>query len=450
MEFKKATDVFISELILVTKSGETDLRKVYSELNIYDSIFKPGISGNIVIVDGLGLNQNLLLNGTELLLLTIGKTEDDILFKKSFRIYKESDRMMRNDNSETYILHFASEEIILSEQMGVNQFYRGTYSEIASSILIDYLEVPATRIVNNLENSKGLKDVFIPDLKPLEAVNWCAKRAINSELSPSFLFFENLKGYNFITLSNLLSRDPLYSVTFDHKDAVDDTGATLTGAESYKVNVQFNMLNSISNGVYAGRFTGFDFINRLIASKEFSYADHLDKGFMKGGSFSGNKNPNFAGIRNRNNKDSVEMTGARHVLSYMTPSYKHSEYILSHSPDMLNTAENTEDYIFQRNAIFNNLINQRMTLALPGNFDTCSGATLNINALKKGFKVEGEDEDSLDASLKGKKLITACRHKINDSEHHMILELCSGTTDLELPITTDSQEPKRALNYDTT
>ena len=75
MEYKHATDVFINELTLVTKTGETDLRFVYAELNIFDSIFKPAISGNITIVDGVGLNQQLILNGTELLLLNIGKTK---------------------------------------------------------------------------------------------------------------------------------------------------------------------------------------------------------------------------------------------------------------------------------------------------------------------------------------------------------------------------------------
>ena len=43
MEYKHATDVFINELTLVTKTGETDLRFVYAELNIFDSIFKPAI-----------------------------------------------------------------------------------------------------------------------------------------------------------------------------------------------------------------------------------------------------------------------------------------------------------------------------------------------------------------------------------------------------------------------
>ena len=90
-----------------------------------------------------------------------------------------------------------------------------------------------------------------------------------------------------------------------------------------------------------------------------------------------------------------------------------------------------------------------MSIALAGRFDTFSGVNLNINALKKGVKVEGEDDDSLDESLKGKKLVTACRHMIRDSQHHMILELSSGTTDLNLPVSTDFQEPKRVIDYDT-
>ena len=97
-----------------------------------------------MIEDAVGINENLVLNGTEILLVNIGKTEDEILFKKAFRVYQETDRELINENAESYILHFVSEELIFSEQLGVSQYYTGTYTEIALSILIDYLEVLTT------------------------------------------------------------------------------------------------------------------------------------------------------------------------------------------------------------------------------------------------------------------------------------------------------------------
>jgi len=157
MELETTTDFVINELSLVTKGGKIDLSNLYEELNIFDSIYKDHLSGNIVIQDATGLNENLVLNGTEILLVNIGKTEEEILFKKAFRVYQETNRELINENAESYVLHFVSEELIFSEQLGVSQFYSGTYTEIALSILIDYLEVPNTLLTKGfVDKSTGL------------------------------------------------------------------------------------------------------------------------------------------------------------------------------------------------------------------------------------------------------------------------------------------------------
>ena len=72
MELERTTDFVINELSLVTKGGKIDLSNLYEELNIFDSIYKDHLSGNIVIQDATGLNENLVLNGTEILLVIIG------------------------------------------------------------------------------------------------------------------------------------------------------------------------------------------------------------------------------------------------------------------------------------------------------------------------------------------------------------------------------------------
>ena len=98
MELQRSTDFVINELALITKGGKVDLRFLYKELNIFDSIYKSHLSGNIIIDDAVGLNENLVLNGTEILLVNIGKSEEEILFKKAFRVYQETDRELKNEN----------------------------------------------------------------------------------------------------------------------------------------------------------------------------------------------------------------------------------------------------------------------------------------------------------------------------------------------------------------
>jgi hypothetical protein len=90
---KKSTQFKINELFIVTKTGETiDIQSIYEEISIFDSMFTPVMSGNILIKDAVGLSGILLFDGTEMLLIDISKdaNSDVANFRKAFRIYKQS------------------------------------------------------------------------------------------------------------------------------------------------------------------------------------------------------------------------------------------------------------------------------------------------------------------------------------------------------------------------
>ena len=80
-------------LSLVTKIGIIDLTGMFEELNIFDSIFNPCMTGSILIRDAKGLSNKLSFDGSEILLIEMGKTENQAIIKKSFRVYKQSSRI---------------------------------------------------------------------------------------------------------------------------------------------------------------------------------------------------------------------------------------------------------------------------------------------------------------------------------------------------------------------
>ena len=52
-------------LALVTKIGIIDLTGMFEELNIFDSIFNPCMTGTILIRDAKGLSNKLSFDGSE-------------------------------------------------------------------------------------------------------------------------------------------------------------------------------------------------------------------------------------------------------------------------------------------------------------------------------------------------------------------------------------------------
>ena len=60
--------------------------------------------------------------------------------------------------------------------------------------------------IGMIEGSYGNNDLVIPTITPLNAINWISKRAITSDQTPDYVFFETAtKGYNFVSLRYLKS-----------------------------------------------------------------------------------------------------------------------------------------------------------------------------------------------------------------------------------------------------
>ena len=92
---KESTQYVIKELVIVTKGGNTlDIRNMFEEISLFDTILFPVISGQILITDAIGLSKRLLFDGSETILIHLKKSDDTDqgTFKKAFKIYKQIGR----------------------------------------------------------------------------------------------------------------------------------------------------------------------------------------------------------------------------------------------------------------------------------------------------------------------------------------------------------------------
>lgn len=205
-----------------------DIRGIFQELNIYDNLFFPCVTGTIVIQDGVGLMRKVRFDGSEFIFIHMAKYADtdasiELEIKGTYLINKVTDRVNIGMNSEVYTLHFISQEFLLSEQQKIRKSYTGKYSEIISSILSQHLNVQVNDTVDNvvknrIEESKGLDKIIIPNLTPFQAIDFLASRALNEKDVPDFVFWQDhLFGYNFNSLSKMLAKDPDFEINFGTK-----------------------------------------------------------------------------------------------------------------------------------------------------------------------------------------------------------------------------------------
>jgi hypothetical protein len=73
-------------LALVTKIGIIDLTGMFEELNIFDSIFNPCMTGTILIRDAKGLSNKLSFDGSEILLIEMLISRKKVSIQGSIRM----------------------------------------------------------------------------------------------------------------------------------------------------------------------------------------------------------------------------------------------------------------------------------------------------------------------------------------------------------------------------
>jgi hypothetical protein len=442
IEVKKSTQFKINEIVIMTKAGPIDISGIFEEINIFDSIMMPVMSGNVLIKDSVGLSGKLLFDGSESILIDIVKSEKSEIaaFKKAFRIFKQSNRKEDGLNSEIYTLDFVSDELMYSDQQRVNQSYETTYTEIVKKILVDYLKVSPNNLGGYFDNTSGIRKIVIPNLRPLEAIQWCAKRSVDINRSPNFMFYQNLTGYNFVTLSKLLTQEDILDIRFEAKNQKGNNPINeISSARTIEVVKQADGIEKTRSGVNAGKFIGFDPITRTVGVKNVGFGDHYNK--MK----HANENPNVSVIDNRGGVKNVEAFDSKKSVSFFSTARQYSNYIKKYDPTSISKDDNTEDYIFQRKAILTNLMSKRLKIAMPGNFQLTSGFNVNVVAPNFGIKEKGGDNN--DPSISGKYIIVASRQIIGYDKHETILEVATSSTDNEFIPVSNPQQTKEILEY---
>lgn len=420
----QTTQFSFKELHLLIPGASTrfDLTSVFQELNLFDNIFVPCVSGNIQITDAYNLIEKFKFDGNEKIKIQVDKGSgitNAFHYEKEFVIYKMTNVKNVNLTAKTYTLHFCSEEFILSEQKKISQSYTGTYSNIVTKILEDYLKVPFSSPnkgkagIGVVYPTEGPKDFIIPSLTPFESINWITKKSVAREYqTPSYVFYEVAQmGYNFVPIDYLLDSPPRFYINFKPKNIGGSDASDFLGARDLKILSGFNLVDNIRDGTYSGKFIGFDTLTKTV--KVSSVKTIYEKGVT---------GTSLTTSYTKENQSFDKMTDSRIVSYPFATSRRDAAYIRDNDPSRVNFMDNSEDYLFQRKSTFTNLLQKRIQLLMAGNFGLYSGGVVDLTVPKYAVK---EGNRTYDNTLTGKYLITSTRHIIKYDKHETLIEVAT-------------------------
>ena len=145
-QLKYATDYDLKSIVLFTAAANDsiELKDKMVELNYFEDVYSPSISGKLVVSDAIGLLNLASINGTEFLKIIFQKTNDSsITISRTFRVFSVTDKTLSiNNNFENYTINFCSEEFLISQQYRISKSYKNKeISDIIADILNTFLKV---------------------------------------------------------------------------------------------------------------------------------------------------------------------------------------------------------------------------------------------------------------------------------------------------------------------
>ena len=295
-------------LTIVNNEGDGfDVRDIMVECNIYESIHRNFLMGELIISDAIGFLENAKLFGQESLRIRFkqpsgiqDETHEADIIDQLFRIYKIQGVTRVDETTQLYQLNFCSPEFIQAKRIRISQAFRGSMTDIAALLAEDHLgivnEVKDTKLEPYFEmRDKSQNEnyhVVIPNWTVNYTINWlCAQaQGIDSKsgLQDSFFWYQAANGsYRIQSLTSMMKinyaggRPFVYTQPGSSGDdphvPSDSTDPEKLGMGrrilEYKVSRYANVLQGITNGLFGSKQFTIDNTYKFYQEKSYNFLE---------------------------------------------------------------------------------------------------------------------------------------------------------------------------------
>jgi hypothetical protein len=412
-----AGDVSIRKAEIVSQNGTYhNIIPQIINVQIYEDLFSPFITGSIIVRESLDFANLFPLVGEEIVNLEIATPSLGKKLKGQFFIYKMSDRDTLGDKSVVFQLHIISRESVIDLNKKISKPFSGKVSEIATQILNEPtvgLETDKNVIVEPTSNSTKYVSNF---WSPVQNLNYLCSNALNRNKSPTYLFFENREGLNFLSLDTLYTPEILQTFVNDKyaRDNQRGGGGSIKNIDEDFKRIQqiripqtFDYMDRISSGMQASNLILYDFTKKQYSVKTFDMLKGYDE----------NKHMNFYPVISNNQTRRADSTILRSFRYYAN---------FSGYGDVTNN-----NSIQKRISLLKQAESFKVEIVVPGRWDYTVGKKVNLQ-LTRIEPLAKEDIDTKDKLYSGTYLIAAINHYVSKEKHECNIELIRESLNLNL------------------
>ena len=268
-EIKVAGDVQVKGVIMTSLSGAVlDITDVCSRVEIFEDIYSPFLTMNISVIDSIGIAEKMPIIGEEYLTVNITDATGNGLINKEFYVYKVKDRVEVADRSISYVLCCISVQAIVDMNLKISRSFSDKPENIVKQLV---KEMSIGNLVTTIaEESKNSVQFISNYWSPIQIIKFLCDRAVSkASASPSYIFFESLEGFRFVSMDALVSQPSSHAYVHSVKKD-NDIAAGLSRIHKIHIDEDFDYIRRIHTGMYGNRLLTVDPFNK---SYDMRYLD---------------------------------------------------------------------------------------------------------------------------------------------------------------------------------
>ena len=411
-----AGDYILENVVIVGQNlPQIAVKNLMLELNIYESINSPHLTGDLTIRDTMNHRSNLSMTGQEEIqfVLSTNDESEEIDFKTvRGRIYRISNVISTSATEQVYTLHFVTKDAMRNTQTRVKSAYKGSSDVIVSNILTNVLKSKTSFFA---EPSNHFMHILGNLRYPFEFIRMCARRSVsNDHADKSYLFYENHRGYNFASRSKLFfdapfAKRPVHESFFtSYQRPKVDTPEEMRTLLSYRIVTQQDVLRDNINGLLNNSHYNFNRTGKSLSKKISSYETYANDRDLDG-------SPIYTETPEKDSDRLFDFPDSTITLGSFDP-YLHTQST-SDVTSYTNTNPNQPDSM--RETLASNI---KIKIELHGNSNLAAGDTIQLDIPNHEPIVNSQDTDVHDVFLSGTYIIENIVHKVDPQSYKCVCD----------------------------
>jgi len=259
---------------------EIDLRAVFVDVTIYESMWSVLMSGAVSIIDSYNMPDVLPLYGDEKLeveFFTSGNEKNPISF--TGHVYKIDPPNRISEHSKGYNIHFVSPAGLASERSHVQRGFKTTADAIVKAIHSDHFANASNKRCET-SSTIGVHPYTFGSVSPLDAISIVSRDAQSTEGNNAFLFFENNQTFVWKPLQELYQQDPVtafyYRNTGVYKDIKQKNVESFNAIQDFEVLEEASFLDRVRDGQHGSQHLYLDLFAKKMVTKTFDRDQQFD------------------------------------------------------------------------------------------------------------------------------------------------------------------------------